>query len=82
MSSPPIHLQRIVRSIGDELEAIATEMAGYRDLPMGRHDEKAMSGPQVRAAFEKFVRVEQELRAMLEKRVEPDRSMLAAMGGR
>lgn len=49
---------------------------------MARHDEKAMSGPQVRAAFEKFVKVEQELRAMLEKRVEQDRSMLAAMGGR
>jgi hypothetical protein len=57
-------------------------MAAYRDLPTGRHDEKAMSGPQVRAAFEKFVKVEQELVAMLQKRVEQDRIMLSAMGGR
>jgi hypothetical protein len=71
-----------LRRIGDELEAIAAEMGRYRDLPMGRHDEETMSGPQVRAAFEKFVKVEQELRAMLEKRVEQDRTMLAAMGGR
>jgi hypothetical protein len=65
-----------------KLAGIIGALARYRDLPMGRHDEKTISGPQVRAAFEKFVKVEQELRAMLEKRVEQDRTMLAAMGGR
>jgi hypothetical protein len=71
-----------LRRIGDELEAIAAEMARYRDLPMGRHDEKAMSAPPVRTAFEKFVTLEQDLGALFQKKVEQDRPMLSAMGGR
>jgi hypothetical protein len=70
-----------LRRIGDELEAIATAMAGYRDLPVGRHDAKAMSGPKVRPAFEKFVTLEQELLALLQKRVEQERTMLVQMRG-
>jgi hypothetical protein len=61
------------------LQSTASEMAGYRDLPMGRHDEKAMSDPKLGEAFERFVRREEELLALLQKRLEEDRSMLAAM---
>jgi hypothetical protein len=71
-----------LRRVGEELEAIASEMARHRDLPMGRHDEKAMSSPAVRAAFEKFVRAEQELLGMLQARREQDREMLASMPAR
>ncbi|HEX5759532.1 MAG TPA: hypothetical protein VF121_10085 [Thermoanaerobaculia bacterium] len=56
-------------------------MAGYRDLPMGRHDEKAMAGPEVLAAFETFVRAKQELLELLRKSAEQDQRMLAAMRG-
>jgi hypothetical protein len=41
-----------------------------------------MASPKLRDAFEKFVRLEQDLLALLQKRVERDRGMLAAMGGR
>lgn len=56
-------------------------MAGYRDLPMGRHDGEAMARPQVRAAFGRFVTREQELLALLRERVEKDGKMLATMSG-
>jgi hypothetical protein len=47
----------------------------------GRHDEKAMSDPNVLAAFEKFVNLEQAVMALLQKGLERDRQMLAAMVG-
>jgi hypothetical protein len=67
----------IARSLG----RVAAEMAGYRDLPMGRHDPKAMAGRAAVEAFEEFVRVEAELLALVLERLEKDRAMLAAMGG-
>ena len=50
------------------------------DLPMGRHDFELMASPEPLAAFEKFVRIEEELLAMLEGRLEKDRQMLSQMG--
>lgn len=69
------------RESAARLQAAARQMAGYRDLPMGRHDFQAMSGPEPPAAFETFVRREEELLAMLRKRLEQDRRMLSQMGG-
>jgi hypothetical protein len=63
-----------------QLEAIGKQMAGCRDLPMGRHDEKAMAAPAVLEPFQRFVGLEQELLALLQRRVEQDRQMLVAMG--
>jgi hypothetical protein len=68
------------RRAGLQLEAIGKQMAGYRDLPMGRHDEKAMAAPAVVESFQKFVGLEQELLALLQRRIEQDRQMLVAMG--
>ena len=68
--------------IATRLQATARQMAGYRDLPMGRHDPKAMASPRLRDAFEKFVSQEQDLLTLLQKRVEQDRGMLVGMGGR
>jgi hypothetical protein len=76
-----VELTKEHRRIAAQLQATANRMAGYRDLPMGRHDQKAMSAPKVREAFEKFVKLEQELLALLQKRVEQDARMLAEMGG-
>lgn len=67
------------RQIAAQLQATARQMAGYRDLPMGRHDPKAMAAPEAREAFETFVRLEQELLALLQKRVAQDGKMLIEM---
>jgi calcineurin-like phosphoesterase family protein len=69
------------RKIAALLQAIARRMAGYRDLPMGRHDRTAMSAPKALEAFEKFAKLEQELLALLQKKLEQDRKMLIEMGG-
>jgi hypothetical protein len=68
------------RETAARLQATAERMAGYRDLPMGRHDMRAMAGPNPRAAFATFVRLEQELLAQLQQRLTRDREMLAQMG--
>jgi hypothetical protein len=65
--------------IAAQLHMTATEMAGYRDLPMGRHDPKAMAAPAAVDAFEKFVKLEQELVTLLESRVKKDRQILIQM---
>jgi hypothetical protein len=62
-----------------QLEAIARQMAESRDLPMGRHDEAAMASPAVFHSFQRFVQVEEDLISMLQRRLEGDRQMLAAM---
>jgi hypothetical protein len=74
-------LVRQHRSVANQLQETAVQMVGYRDLPMGRHDMKAMASPEVVDAFEQFVRIEQELLALLQTRLEQDRHMLADMAG-
>jgi hypothetical protein len=67
------------RKVAGELRTIAEEMAGYRDLPVGRHDPQAMSSPKAFRAFERFVSVEHQLLELLQERVEQDRIMLGEM---
>jgi len=67
------------RAIAASLQATATQMASYRDLPMGRHDQHTMSSPNVVEAFERFMKREQELLALLEKSVQRDETMLGSM---
>lgn len=74
-----VKLAREHRSIATQLRTTAAHMAGYRDLPMGRHDERAMSDPKLLDAFAKFVRTEQELLSLLQKAVERDQMMLGEM---
>ena len=54
-------------------------MAGYRDLPMGRHDMSAMMDPANVAAFQRYVQREEEFLTLLQFRIETDRGMLLAM---
>lgn len=77
-----VKLGREYRSIAAHLQATAQHMAGYRDLPMARHDERAMASPKVLEAFAKFVTLEQELLALLETAVARDQKMLAGMHAR
>jgi hypothetical protein len=68
------------RRIAAEIASTAQLMAGYRPLPMGRHDMVAMMSPAPRHAFAGFVKHEEELVALLQQRLEQDHAMLAQMG--
>jgi hypothetical protein len=67
------------RDAAAKLHSIAKEMAGYRDLPMGRHDPKAMTSPAAADAFDRFVKLEEELVELLHQRLEQDREMVSQM---
>ena len=69
-------LTREHRTIAEQLRAVAAHMASYRDLPMGRHDENALSDPRLLEAFRAFVNTELELQALLEQSVQRDQAML------
>ena len=73
-------LAKAHREIARQLETTAERMAGYRDLPMGRHDLEAASSPEARRAFEKLVELEQELLTLLETRTDQHRKLLVEMG--
>jgi hypothetical protein len=74
-------LSREHRALADQLRATAAHMASYRDLPMGRHDETALSDPALVEAFRKFVAAEQAVHELLGKSLERDRAMLARTRG-
>ena len=57
------------RKSAGALKETARRMAGYRDLPMGAHDMSVMSSSKAVAAFENFVKLEEELVALLRHRV-------------
>ena len=67
------------RMIAAQLTTTAKEMAGYRDLPMGKHDMRKISEPVVREAFKKYTNTEQELLDILGKRLEKDQELLRQM---
>jgi hypothetical protein len=74
-----LELSQKHRQIAAELRATAERMAGYRDMPMGRHDQRAMSAPGPLEAFGTFVKLEQELLALLQEKLGKDRKMLTEM---
>jgi hypothetical protein len=64
------------RDLASRLRAVAAEMAGYRDLPIAKHDEAAMAAPEAAAAFARYVQVERELLQFLQRAVADDQQML------
>jgi hypothetical protein len=68
-----------LRQISAQLEETANQMAGYRDLPMGRHDEQAMTRLIVHTTFQMFVKQKQELLSLLEETKERDTELLEMM---
>ena len=68
-----------LQEISSHLEKTAAQMAGYRDLPMGRHDEKAMTQPAVLATFEKFVEQKRALLVLLQETADRDDQLLEMM---
>jgi hypothetical protein len=69
------------RQAAGRLRAVAGEMAAARDLPMGRHDEEAMTSPEVGAAFRDFAEAKRELLVLLQRMAEEDQQLLAQMNG-
>jgi hypothetical protein len=74
-----VSLAKKHRTLAAELRATAEEMAGYRDLPMARHDRKAMTDPKLAESFARFTKAEGELLDQLQTAVGRDRAMLAEM---
>ena len=64
------------RAIAGQLDAAAREMDGYRDLPMGRHDQGALARPEVMDAFRDFLKKQEELIDALRSGLERDRQLL------
>lgn len=72
-------LVRELRQTAAQLEGTAKQMASYRDLPMGRHNEKAMTHPRMLEVFEQFVKQKQEVLALLEQTAARDNKLLEMM---
>ncbi len=70
-------LVRQHRDLAASLKSTAAQMAGYRDLPMGRHDENALMDPKRLNAFETLVQQEEQLLALLQLRLNQHQQMLA-----
>jgi hypothetical protein len=68
-----------LRRAGGQLATIARQMIGYRDLPMGRHDEQKMGSREAVAAFEQFVKTERTLLSQLTATVGEHEAMLEQM---
>lgn len=66
------------RRISQLLHETAARMAGHRDLPMGAHREDAFGAEHLRA-FEKFVKGQSQVLAILRHAAQRDEQMLASM---
>lgn len=67
------------KEIADRLQANANAMASYQDLPVGRHDDEAMAGPESIEAFAALVNAKQELLRLLEQSAAENEAMLGEM---
>ena len=63
-------------AIAEALTAVAAHMAGYRNLPMAVHDDKALADPKVAEAFGRYVKLQRELIAVLQKALARDQELL------
>lgn len=70
-------LVRAHRDVVSALDHLAQQMAGYRDLPMGRHDMAVMADPNGQAAtFRRFVALERELLELLQTKLAEEEQLL------
>jgi hypothetical protein len=69
-------LVRQLRQAAAGLESTAQEMTGYRNLPMGRHDEQVAAGTAVFESFSGYVQRKQELLDYLQETIDEERKML------
>ena len=69
------------RNAAAHLQTTADRMLAYKDLPVARHDERAMSSPEMRDAFATFVEREHDLSVLLSTWIQSDSAMLGEMSG-
>jgi hypothetical protein len=67
------------RQLSAALRAVGSEMASYRELPMGAHDVAVLSTPAAAAAFERYVIARRQLEAALKVIGAADDEMLELM---
>ncbi|HEX2105931.1 MAG TPA: hypothetical protein VHF51_19935 [Solirubrobacteraceae bacterium] len=67
------------RAAAAQLRAIADEMAGHIDLPMGRHRFEVLTSSEAVTAFERFVSAERDLLGLVRQAVARHEAMLGAM---
>ena len=70
-------LAKSFRQIASQLQLTARQMAGYKHLPMGKHDETVMGQPLAFEVFEEYVKLEDDLLAFLRTAVDRDKQMLS-----
>ena len=66
------------RQIAEIVQKTAAHMAAQRELPMGAHDETAW-GEEHLSAFDRFVKAQTQVLALLRVAAERDAKMLASM---
>ena len=59
-----------MRDVSGYFEALAGEMASYRELPMAPHDDAALNTPQVHEAFQALIAQEHEFAGSLNASVD------------
>ena len=74
-----VQLANEQRETASRLLTIANEMAGARGLVMGRHNFTAERNAQALEAFEKVVKLKQEVLALLQQMAERDQQLLVQM---
>lgn len=73
------HLSGRHREAAATLQAIGTEMARHRDMPMGQHELQAMSRRDVIDALEGMIRAEAQLVARLQQHLAEHQAMVDGM---
>jgi len=68
------------KDIAQRVEKTAAQMAAQRELPMGAHDQTAWREAHLKA-FEKFVKAQTQVIALLRVAAERDEKMLASITG-
>ena len=71
---------RELRAISAHAASVARTLTGYRDLPMGRHDDARMAAPDAQAALVRFVDAERHLLQWLTASVPAHEEMLREWG--
>jgi hypothetical protein len=61
------------------LHLTANQMAGYRDMPMGRHNMKEMNHPRVPEMFDRFMKEKRDLLTLLEGTMQRDNQIMETM---
>ena len=66
------------RDVAVRLSVTASDMAGYRDMPMARHHEEALADPKIVEALHKLISGEQQLIGLLQAQLEEYQHILGA----